>query len=369
MQQSFVVTALFGALICGCSATEDLTGLPPKELLASASSPELAPAENDRAYVAIAGSNEVAVLDEATHTQVDAIEVGKGPAIILTTPDRKKLFTANWTDNTVSAIDVATASATNIALPGRPYVIAISPDGSRVYAGLSSNQIAVIDVATTVVEKFLPTAELPASIIVSPDGETLYVAELSRNTLRAVSAETGAVVKAPIQVGKAPAWITISPDGGKVYTLNYRADNADDVTVVDTETFTIEANIPTAISGKESKGIIGNVTPDGRKLFVTNLGTGDYVVIDTATNSVAQRVQLDGRPVGVAFSEDGSRAYVTDYGVGSLEAALSSEFLLTGVFRPVRDGQVSIFDVETGERLGEKIRVGAGPNSVVVDSH
>jgi YVTN family beta-propeller protein len=110
------------------------------------------------------------------------------------------------------------------------------------------------------------------------------------------------------------------------------------------------------------------VNPGGTRLYVTNLGTGDLIAIDTETNETVQRIALDGRPVGVNLSQDGKRVYVTDYGVGSLDSPTSAgqAFLVTGVFTPIRDGQVSVFNTTTGERIGDKIAVGAGPTSIVV---
>jgi YVTN family beta-propeller protein len=269
---------------------------------------------------------------------VQKIPVGVGPAIIVAKPARDKLYTANWTDNTVSAVDVAKGQSRSISLTGRPYVIAISPDGRRLYAGLTGNTIAVVDTESDAVIASFPTSELPASITVSDDGATLYVAELTRGTLRALSASTGEVTRPEVPVGGAPAWITITPDGSKVYTLNYTSD---DIAVVDTKTFAIVTKIPT---GMGSKSIIGNVTPDGSRLYATNLGTGEVIGIDTTTDRVVQRIMLDARPVGVQFSQDGERLYVSDYGVGSLDSPTSAgaSFLNTGIFMPLRDGQVSV---------------------------
>jgi YVTN family beta-propeller protein len=315
-------------------------------------------------YVAIAGDNEVIIIDEATYKIVSHIPVGVGPAIILSTPDHSKLLTANWTDNTVSAIDVAEKTSNQLQLTGRPYVIAMAPDGERVYAGQSDNKIAVINVGLEEVEKTFDTSGMAASIIVSSDSKTLYVAELTANALRAVSAETGEIIHEPIKVGTAPAWITIGPDGSKVYTMNY---NSDDITVVDTETFTVEATVK---SGEASKGIIGSVVPDGSRLFVTEVGTGDFIAVDTKTNEIVKKVDLGARPVGVSFSQDSKRVYITDYGVGSLDSPTSDgqTFLMTGAFTPKRDGQVKVFDATTYEQIGETITVGPGPSSIVVHS-
>ena len=55
------------------------------------------------------------------------------------------------------------------------------------------------------------------------------------------------------------------------------------------------------------------VTPNGAQAWVT-ASSSDIVVIDTATNTIAQRILLPAgtAPFGISFTADGSRAYVTD---------------------------------------------------------
>lgn len=324
------------------------------------SSTEEPSVEGARIYATVAGTHEVLVLDDDTHQLLSTIEVGEGPAIILATPDNQKLYTANWADDTVSAIDVATEQVTSIGVGSRPYVIAMAPAGDYLYAGLNSNQIAVIATATDTVERMIPTGTLPASIIVSPDGETLYVATLFPGRLKAMSASTGEVVHPTIAVGSVPAWITISRDGTKVFTLNFLSD---DVSVIDTATWT---TITTVSGGADSQGIIGNVTPDDTTLYVTNHGASNLIAIDTTSYAITQTIGLDGRPVGVNFNADGSRVYVTDFGPQSLTVPADSNYLLTGHLTVTGDGQISVFDTATGEPVGTKVQTGRGATSVVV---
>lgn len=319
--------------------------------------------KSKRIYVTIAAKNEVTVIDEKKQEIISHIPIGAGPAIILATPDGSKLYTANWGDNTVSAIDTKTEKVTTIPMTGRPYVIAMSPDGKKVYAGLYSNEIAVIKTADNTIIKSLPTPELPASLFVSPDGKILYVAITTAvpGTIRAISAETGEMIHEPITIGTAPGWITMSPDGAKVYALNFYSD---DVSVVDTEKWVVEAVINT---GKGSKGIIGAVSPDNKTLYVTNLGTANLMAIDTQTNAIAQTIPMGGRPVGVSLNKSGSRIYVTDYGPESLDTEPSNTFLYTGVYTGTHDGRVNILSADTKKVIG-KITVGPGPSSVAAAS-
>jgi YVTN family beta-propeller protein len=317
----------------------------------------------ERVYVTMNGDDEVTVLDPVTRNVTGHIPVGKFPAILLATPDGSKLYTANWGDDSISAIDAATEQVTAIPLDSKPWVEAMSPDGQFLYVGLGSGEIGVVSTENDTIVRTLPSASLPASIIVSPDSETLYVAHIGNSELEAVSARTGDVVHPGVTVGGAPAWITITPDGSVVYSLNFLSG---DVSVLDAASFQITATVST---GAGSAGIIGNVTPDGALLCVTDYGTLDVTAIDTHTNEIAWTLPTQGRPVGVGFSPDGARGYVGDYGPKSLDVTPAdlAAALVNGTPPPVTDaGTLLVFDPHTGKTLGERIPVGRGPSSVVV---
>jgi YVTN family beta-propeller protein len=320
-----------------------------------------------KAYVTVYGLDEVAVIDTSSRAVVDHIPLGagRGPAILLKTPDGKKLYAAGWKDNTITSVDVATRAVTAIPLGSRPWVEAMSPQGDVVYAGLDAMTIAVISTATDTVTRMIDTGGLlPESIIVSPDGATLYVAAgLLAGTVQAFSASTGAMVHAPIGVGTTPAWISISADGSKVYTLNFISS---DVSVVDTQAWSVSSTIAV---GNGSEPIIGAASPSG-PLLVTNFGAANVVVVDPATGKVTHTLAVDGRPVGVDVSSDGTRAYVTDFGHASLAIAPDPTALTSGDLSSAigpGPGEVVVLDPTTGAAVGDPIEVGAGPTSVVVE--
>ena len=325
--------------------------------------------DKGRIFATVSSTGELLVLDDATHELLQTAHVGAGPAIVIATPDEQQVFTANWGDNSASAVDTKTLSVTNIPLADRPYVIAMSPDGSYLYAGINStNQIAVINTTTHAVERNISMNALPASIIVSRDGRTLYVALLAAGlgligpgTLVAVDAATGAISQPALQVGSTPAWITIGKDGSRVYTLNF---SSGDITVVDTAAWSVVATIP---AGAGSESIIGNVTPDGSRLYVSNHGTSELIGIDTANNQIVQHIPLDGRPVGVQFDADGKYIYTTDFGTGSINEGVGASlaYLTMGVYHGTSNGQVRVFELATGQPVGSTVSTGPGPTSVV----
>ena len=347
---------LLGLLGCACGGDGGTKGAEKSESTASA-----------RVFATVATSAEVLVLDPATHERLATVPVGAGPAIILATSDHKKLYTANWADNSVTRIDADTLETKTVPFPGRPYVIALSPDDSRLYVGVNHvNEIHVMDTASDTDVDTFAQPDLPASLIVSPDGKTLYAAYLgnfvSPGHLVALDAATGAVVHPELTVGSTPAWITIGRDGSRVYTLNFLSD---DITVVDTQAWTA---VKTITPGSGTHAIIGNVTPDGSRLYVTNHGTGDMIAVDTATNEIVQTIKLDGAPVGVNFTPDGSHVWTTDFGTGSVGEPLDIGFtyLISGVYKGTSAGQIREFDVASGDPIGTTVSTKPGATSVVV---
>jgi YVTN family beta-propeller protein len=96
---------------------------------------------------------------------------------------------------------------------------------------------------------------------------------------------------------------------------------ADTVTRVDPATRAVVATVASA-----AFPIRAELTPDGRRLLVTNARSGDLTVIDTATGAVERRVALaltagsgEGRlldfagssvPIGIEIAPDGRRAWI-----------------------------------------------------------
>jgi YVTN family beta-propeller protein len=79
------------------------------------------------------------------------------------------------------------------------------------------------------------------------------------------------------------------------------------ISVIDTATNTVVTTIP--VSG--TAGIA--LTPDGTQAYVTSPGAGTVSVIDIATNTLVATISFgtNQNPFRVAITPDGTRAYVT----------------------------------------------------------
>jgi YVTN family beta-propeller protein len=115
------------------------------------------------------------------------------------------------------------------------------------------------------------------------------------------------VEAATIPVGSLPYGVAVTPDGKHAYVTNEGSNN---VSVIDTATNTVEAaTIPV---GSLPYGVA--VTPDGKHAYVTNEGSNSVSVIDTATNTVeAATIPVGTFPQGVAITPDGEHAYVANF--------------------------------------------------------
>ena len=82
-------------------------------------------------------------------------------------------------------------------------------------------------------------------------------------------------------------------------------------------------------------------TPDGRLALISDLDSGDLVVIDVAARKIAKRVPLGRMVEGVLVQPDGARAYVA----------------VTG------DNQIAVLDLKTFEVIS-RIEPGRGPDGM-----
>lgn len=104
-----------------------------------------------------------------------------------------------------------------------------------------------------------------------------------------------------------PHMILFSPDGRYAYVALVAAGA---VAVVDAETRTIVAKIPT---GQKAHAPIPS--PDGRRLFVVNVGEATVTEILTDTRrgvfQAGRTIPTGPRPICLMFTADGRKAYVT----------------------------------------------------------
>jgi YVTN family beta-propeller protein len=195
-----------------------------------------------------------------------------------------------------------------------PTAVVASPDGKTLYvANLDANQIAVVDAAGRNVVKSIAVPAPPTGLVLSPDGKTLYVTcAAPKSTICAIDVASGNIA-ASIPAGHTAVGPAISPDGKRLYVCN-RFNN--DVSVID-----LEGKKEIARVKAIREPIAAAITPDGKTVFVINHlpidradaydVAAEVTVIDTATNNATAIRLPNGSSSmrGICVSPDGKYVY------------------------------------------------------------
>jgi YVTN family beta-propeller protein len=206
----------------------------------------------------------------------------------------------------------------SLPLPQRPHEVAISDDHRLAYVSIyglgvygnnpqPGHTVVVIHLGAHEALEELDLSPLlaPHGLMLGPDG-TLYASCDQSGVVAVVDCTSGRVVGS-IDVGsKGPHMIALLPDGSKLYS-----ENEEDpfVSVLDPVGRRLIAQVP--MPGG-SAGITSSA--DGRRVLVVAGQEPALAVIDAATDTVTERVRLEGhrRPAQrVRCSPDGRYTVVT----------------------------------------------------------
>ena len=76
--------------------------------------------------------------------------------------------------------------------------------------------------------------------------------------------------------------------------------------------------------------ILGGAPSSAQNAYITNSGSNTVSVIDTATNTVVSTIPVGISPGGVAVTPDGSKVYVTNLGSANVSVFLTTPIIPVG---------------------------------------
>lgn len=130
-----------------------------------------------RAYSANVDTGSVSIIDVASQSLLDVVEVAGRINRISITPDGTMAFCADQEQPRLAAIDLATRRVSWIELPSRGFGTAVSPDGRSLVVALRwASQIGVIDLADRTLVSVVDVPSQPQAIVIHPDGTHAYSA-------------------------------------------------------------------------------------------------------------------------------------------------------------------------------------------------
>ena len=307
-------------------------------------------AGQQKLYILLSATDEMAVVDVATNQVVKTIKVGPLPHGIATPRSQDVLYVSfegdrrNPASSGLTVVDpVKDEVITEYRLFGlRPNEIEVTSDGRYLYVPARGN--GVYEVFDTVQEKIIariPVDGFPHNVVVSPDDRYMYLSAHGLNKkIYVVDTSTHSVV-ATIPTENAPRPIAISPDGQRLYV---NTDNLLGFLVLDLPGRKILHRVTYDLLTAEEKAIpsrshgIG-VTPDQKEVWSTDVNRGLVHVFDITKNPPQQitRFKTGNIPSWVTLTPDGKTIYVANTG----------------------DDTVSVIDV-AGKKERAQIQVGKG---------
>ncbi|HXE91415.1 MAG TPA: beta-propeller fold lactonase family protein [Terriglobales bacterium] len=264
------------------------------------------------------------------------------------------LVVLNKSDHEAALVNPASyAVVAKLATGKGPHEAATSPDGRYAYVSNygsfgvfrqgepprnePGNTITVLDLTERKVKATYDLGEnrQPHGIWVSRDGSRLWVTCEGAQAVLELEAATGKILKSWKTSQQVSHMVVPTPDERKLYVANIGSGS---VTVIERVSDRVTF-VPTAAG---AEGI--DVSPDGREVWVTNRGAGSISVIDVATDRVVATFSSGGDfPIRVKFTPDGREVWVSN----------------------ARSNRIAVFDARTRARVGE-VLVGTVPVGILI---
>lgn len=205
-----------------------------------------------------------------------------------------------------------------------PRAIAVSPDGQTIYLA-NSNDITSVNAATGKAGRPITVSGgspgAGGNMAITPDGRTLF-ATVAANIAR-IDLRTGREV-GQVGVPGGPINFMMARDGKTLYVQS--GDSA--LYAVNAATGSVERRIPAPEALLEDSGIMA-LSPDGRTLYVTTMNddagpspgggpramVGAITPVDVRTGAAGRPIEVGWEPTSLAFTPDGRTLYAAIDGI------------------------------------------------------
>lgn len=229
------------------------------------------------------------VFNLGTFERSRRIKVPGFAKMILPDPSGQRLYVSLWASDGVSRVEWPSGEVQTLHTRGKsrrtgksknPRGMALTPDGQTLYVANNGDQsISLVDTTTFTERRRLTVGFAPRHIVPGGDGKLMYVSLTGNDSVGVLNVETEELVK-EIAVGIRPKTIQISRDGRFLYVANYTGNS---ITIVDL------SNHTTAELDLDVYKVSGlDVSRDDQFVFVTGFCTNDIWII--------QRIEPGARP-------------------------------------------------------------------------
>jgi YVTN family beta-propeller protein len=290
----------------------------------------------------------VAIVDPASLKVVGRAPAGEDPHEIVASDDERFAFISNYgafsnPQHTLSVVDLAVPKA----LPAVDLGSLISPHGLQFAGGKvyftaeGSKVIGRYDPESRRIDWVLGIGQNRTHmLVIARDAGRIFTSNVNSDTIsildRDKNGDDSGWTETPVRVGKGPEGFDVSPDGKELWAANSHDGT---VSIIDIASRQVSRTLD--LHTKMANRL--KFTPDGTRVLISDLGTGDLVVVDATARNEVKRLSLGHGAAGILIVPDGSRAFV----------AVS------------RDNYVAVVDLKTLAVTG-RIETGKGPDGMAL---
>jgi YVTN family beta-propeller protein len=288
----------------------------------------------------------LAIVDPVSLKVLARAPAGNDPHEIVASDDGKFAYISNYGAfsaplHTLSVVDLTARKA----LPAVELGALLAPHGIQLAGGKvyftaeGSKAIGRYDPASQKVDWILGIGQNRTHmLVVSKDLNRIFTSNVNSDTIsilnRDKNGDASGWIETPIAVGKGPEGFDVSPDGREVWAANSHDGTVSIVDIAGMKvTQTLDLNTKFANRLK--------FTPDGKLVLISDLGTGNLIVLDAATRREVKRLSLGEGAAGILITPDGSRAYIA----------------------VCRDNYLAVIDLKTLNEIG-RLNTGKGPDGM-----
>lgn len=275
------------------------------------------------------------------------------------TSDQERLFVSMPGSNQVAVVDTNTWKVVaNVDTGARPVRLALQPDEKYLWVGTdegAGSGVTVIDTTAFKAVARVPTGAGHHEIALSGDNKFAYVTNRDAGTLSVVAVKDFSKV-GEVKTGQRANAVAVSPLSKYAYVSDEAGGS---VAVVDGPS----AKLVSHIKADAGLGAV-RFAPGGRYGFASNPAGGVVYIFDASTNRVLHTLKIGKSPDQIVFTKD--YAYVRSS--GSLEVSMirMSTVGKEPYVTKFPAGQVAPAEARTPAAVADSIITAPDPNSVLV---
>lgn len=274
------------------------------------------------------GENKVAFISIQEGKIIGTTSTGSFPHEMVLDNESRFIYVPSYGGNRVSKIDILRKETVTFFEFGKHKGLhsIVVMNNSLWITSEENRALLEVDSNTGKIDKEWPTNGYRSHMVVSvPQLNKLYVANIDSGTVSIINPETRQTKI--IKTGSGAEGIDVAPDGKEVWVSN-RGENT--ISVIDTYSDSV-------IKKFDSNGdfpVKLKFNPNGKEVWVANNRSGTIGVFDIKNYSWKRNIEVGSRPLGITFSDDGTKGYITKPASNEvLEIDILKDYSITKSFK------------------------------------